>query len=137
VLGTGGLVVSDAHVPSDPELIHAVREGRVAAYGELYERHVAAAYNLARQFARSGTEADELVSAVFAKVLDTLRAGRGPDTAFRAYLLTALRHDAYDQARKDRRLELVEDVGEVDGVRVNAIARPFVDTAVARRNLSR
>lgn len=32
------------------------------------------------------------VSEAFAKVLDTLRAGRSPSSAFRAYLLTALRN---------------------------------------------
>jgi RNA polymerase sigma factor (sigma-70 family) len=103
----------DAPGPSDAELIDSVRGGDTSAYGSLYERHVGAAYNLARQLTRSTAEADDLVAEAFAKVLDTLRDGRGPDSAFRAYLLTALRHTAYDKTRRDRKLELAEDVTEV------------------------
>jgi RNA polymerase sigma factor (sigma-70 family) len=119
-----------AHIegPSDAELIDAVRNGTVSAYGSLYERHVASAYNLARQLSRSPAEADDLVSEAFAKVLDTLRAGRGPDSAFRAYLLTALRHTAYDKTRRDRKIELSDDMETAGGAR---LAQPFSDTAVA------
>ncbi|NIJ14021.1 RNA polymerase sigma factor (sigma-70 family) [Saccharomonospora amisosensis] len=114
---------------SDAELIASVREGRIEAYGTLYERHVAAAYNLARQLTRSATESDDLVSEAFAKVLDALRAGKGPDSAFRAYLLTTLRHVAYDRARKDRRVDLTADITSVEEG-VDALKVPFTDTAV-------
>jgi RNA polymerase sigma factor (sigma-70 family) len=122
-------VPAEVEGPSDAELIEAVRKGTVSAYGTLYERHVASAYNLARQLARSPAEADDLVSEAFAKVLDTLRAGRGPDSAFRAYLLTALRHTAYDKTRRDRKLELADDVSTV--VSAEALTEKFDDTAVA------
>lgn len=124
-------VPADAEGPSDAELIEAVRKGTVSAYGALYERHVAAAYNLARQLARSSAEADDLVSEAFAKVLDTLRGGRGPDSAFRAYLLTALRHTAYDKTRRDRKVELSDDVSTVSGVSLEAVSEEFDDTAMA------
>ena len=117
--------------PSDAELIDEVRGGKISSYGTLYERHVGAAYNLARQLSRSTAESDDLVSEAFSRVLDTLRAGRGPDSAFRAYLLTALRHVAYDKTRRDRRLELAEDVTEVSGVDTEKISEQFKDTAVA------
>ncbi|MBV9847093.1 MAG: sigma-70 family RNA polymerase sigma factor, partial [Kutzneria sp.] len=119
----------DATSLSDAELIKSVRAGNTASYGPLYERHVAAANNLARQLTRSPAEADDLVSDAFAKVLVTLRAGRGPDTAFRAYLLTALRHTAYDKTRRDRRVELTDDVGTV--ANTEAVSVAFSDTAVA------
>jgi RNA polymerase sigma factor (sigma-70 family) len=118
--------------PSDAELIDSVRGGELEAYGDLYKRHVAAAYNLARQLTRSQAEADDLVSEAFAKVLDTLRAGRGPDSAFRAYLLTALRHTAYDKTRRDKKVELSDDVSTVSGVSADAVSVQFRDTAVAR-----
>ncbi|HWE88018.1 MAG TPA: sigma-70 family RNA polymerase sigma factor, partial [Pseudonocardiaceae bacterium] len=125
-------VPADVEGPSDAELIDSVRSGRIDAYGSLYARHVAAAHNLARQLARSSAEADDLVSEAFAKVLDTLRAGRGPDTSFRAYLLTALRHVAYDKTRRDRRLELTEDIeSTATGTAAEKISEPFRDTAVA------
>ncbi|SFR10056.1 RNA polymerase sigma factor, sigma-70 family [Lentzea waywayandensis] len=119
------IVPADVQGPSDAELIESVRGGTIDAYGQLYERHVSAAYNLARQLARSQAEADDLVSEAFAKVLDTLRAGRGPDSAFRAYLLTALRHTAYDKTRRDKKVDLTEDMTDV------APAVQFSDTAVA------
>lgn len=124
-------VPAEVEGPSDAELIEAVRKGAVTAYGGLYERHVAAAYNLARQLSRSPAEADDLVSEAFAKVLDTLRGGRGPDSAFRAYLLTALRHTAYDKTRRERRVELSDDVSTVSGVSMEAVSEEFDDTAVA------
>jgi RNA polymerase sigma factor (sigma-70 family) len=124
-------VPAEIHGPSDAELIESVRSGDVEAYGSLYERHVSAAHNLARQMSRSTAEADDLVSEAFARVLDTLRAGRGPDSAFRAYLLTALRHVAYDKTRKDRKVELTDDVTTVSGISTEKISEPFRDTAVA------
>jgi RNA polymerase sigma factor (sigma-70 family) len=123
-------VPADIEGPGDAELIASVRSGQVDAYGSLYARHVTAAYNLARQLSRSSAEADDLVSEAFAKVLDTLRGGGGPDESFRAYLLTSLRHVAYDKTRRDRRLELTEDV-ETSGAAPEKISEPFRDTAVA------
>ncbi|MFF5990333.1 sigma-70 family RNA polymerase sigma factor [Prauserella flavalba] len=125
---------ADPSGPSDAELIAAVREGRLESYGPLYERHVSAAYNLARQLARSSTEADDLVSEAFSKVLDALRAGKGPDSAFRAYLLTALRHTAYDKTRKDKRVDLSDDMTAMTtggGAAAEALTVPFSDTAMA------
>ena len=124
-----------------------VRDGAVDTYGQLYERHVGAAYNLARQLAGSSAEAEDLVSEAFAKILTTLRTGLGPDSAFRAYLLTAVRHTAYDKARRDKRIEPLDDIRSViedEGRLVDDLAEddipestpekivePFHDTAVA------
>ncbi len=124
-------VPADLSGKSDSELIADVRAGQIASYGTLFERHSGAAHNLARQLARSSSEADDLVSEAFAKVLDTLRGGKGPDTAFRAYLLTALRHTAYDRTRKERRVDLNEDMTDVGGAVGEALTVPFSDTAVA------
>ncbi|SDK57742.1 RNA polymerase sigma factor, sigma-70 family [Actinopolyspora mzabensis] len=112
----------------DNELIEAVRGGSTAAYGVLYERHSAAAHSMARQVANDSSEADDLVSEAFAKVLTGLRSGQGPNTAFRAYLLTAVRRTAYDRTRKERRVRYSADVGAEDGADVSV---PFTDTAVA------
>ena len=99
-----------AQVGSDAELITRVRVGDTAAFGELYRRHVGAATALGRQVARGPAEADDLVSESFARVLDGLKSGGGPDAAFRAYLFTTLRHTAYDRTRKDSRLKFTDDM---------------------------
>ncbi|HEY4993841.1 MAG TPA: sigma-70 family RNA polymerase sigma factor, partial [Nakamurella sp.] len=101
---------ADQHVVSDPELITKVRTGDREAFGELYRRHSGPATSLSRQFARSAAESDDLVSESFARVLDNLLAGKGPDTAFRAYLFTTIRNTAYDRTRKDKRLHFTDDM---------------------------
>jgi RNA polymerase sigma factor (sigma-70 family) len=111
--------------PGDAELIEAVRSGDLEAYGLLYRRHAGAATTMARQLTGSRAEADDLVAEAFARVLDMLRSGGGPDTAFRAYLLTTLRNALYDRARRDKKLEWSDDMTRHDpGV-------PWEDTAVA------
>jgi RNA polymerase sigma factor (sigma-70 family) len=109
----------------DAELIAAVRTGDVAAFGELFRRHVGAARRLARQLTRSAAEADDLISEAFERVLDSLLAGSGPSTAFRGYLMRTLRNALVDKARRDHRVLLSDDFTEIDpGVE-------FVDTALA------
>ncbi|MFD4637250.1 sigma-70 family RNA polymerase sigma factor [Lentzea sp. NPDC058436] len=115
--------------PSDADLIDAVRDGRVEEYGKLYERHVRSANMLALQLSSSSSDADDLVSEAFAKVLAALRAGGGPGASFRPYLLTAVRHAAYDRTRKEKRVELAGDVEEVPGA-TKATSVPFRDKAV-------
>ncbi len=109
--------------PGDAELIAAVRGGDVDAYGELFARHVEAARRLARQIAGPG-DADDLVSDAFTKVLTVLQRGGGPDLAFRAYLLTAVRRLHVDRIRSGSRLRPVDDLTPFDP------GLPFHDTAV-------
>lgn len=109
--------------PGDAELIAAVRGGDGAAYGTLYERHVDAARRLARQLV-TPSDADDLVAEAFAKVLTVLQRGGGPDVAFRAYLLTAVRRLHVDRIRATSRVRPTDDLTPFDpGV-------PFRDTAV-------
>ncbi|MFZ2502140.1 MAG: sigma-70 family RNA polymerase sigma factor, partial [Nocardioides sp.] len=109
--------------PGDAELISAVRGGDVDAYGSLFERHVGAARGLARQLV-SPADADDLVSDAFTKVLGVLQRGGGPDVAFRAYLLTAVRRLHIDKVRASAKVHSSDDMERFDpGV-------PFRDTAV-------
>jgi RNA polymerase sigma factor (sigma-70 family) len=73
---------------------------------------VNAARALARRLSRPGTDAGDLVSEAFARVLAILRRGAGPHAQFRPYLLTTLRHLASDNARQARMLEYSADPGE-------------------------
>jgi Sigma-70 region 2 len=111
--------------PSDADLIAACRAGDAAAYDTLYRRHVTAAHGLARQLVRNRAEADDVVAETFAKILDLLHRGGGPDDAFRPYLLTAVRRAAYDRHRAERRQLVTDEMDALDrGV-------PFADPAVA------
>ncbi|MBD7952299.1 sigma-70 family RNA polymerase sigma factor, partial [Oerskovia rustica] len=95
---------------SDAELITAVRGGDYAAFGALYERHAAAARTVARQYVRSGSDADDMVSEAFAKVLGILQSGGGPDVTFRAYLFTVVRRLSYDLSNAGRRTQPTDDI---------------------------
>ncbi|QFU96900.1 putative PE-PGRS family protein PE PGRS3 [Luteimicrobium xylanilyticum] len=94
---------------SDAELIAAVRAGDKHAYGELWERHSAAAAAVARQYVPRPADADDVVSDAFAKVLSVLQSGGGPDVAFRAYLFTVVRHTAYGLTEGSRRQRPTDD----------------------------
>jgi RNA polymerase sigma factor (sigma-70 family) len=109
---------------SDAELISAVRGGDVSAYGDLFARHRVAATRLARQLV-STSDADDLVSEAFAKVLNVLLAGGGPDVAFRAYLLTAVRRLHVDKIRATNRAMPTDDLTQYDQ------GEPFNDTVLA------
>src|SRR4051794_3183544 len=111
---------------SDSDLLAAVRSGDTAAYGTLYERHRAAARQLAYGLVHDPSDAEDLVAETFAKVFASLRAGRGPLVAFRAYLHTTMRHVCYHRARRDRRLEFTDDLTRYDE------GQPFTDPALDR-----
>ncbi|WP_433035878.1 sigma-70 family RNA polymerase sigma factor [Actinomycetospora sp. CA-053990] len=121
---------------SDADLIARLR-GRGAdrdstdAFATLYGRHQQAARALARQLARSPADADDLVAGAFTRMLEILRAGRGPTEAFRAYLLTSVRHLAYDRSRAERRLDLTDDIADVHGIDPDGTIVPFTDPALA------
>lgn len=97
---------------SDAELILRSRAGEQPAFAELYERHVAAARSAARSYARSRSDADDLVSEAFAKVLNALSNEGGPEVAFRQYLLTCVRNAAFDRTRRDRKIRFTDEVPE-------------------------
>lgn len=120
-----GTTPSSGQSRNDAELIAATRNGDTTAYGQLYERHVHAAQRLARILTHDHATADDLVSETFAKMLATLSTGRGPDLAFRAYLLTTLRHTFYDRTRRDKKVEFTDDMTRHD------IGEDFEDPAVA------
>jgi RNA polymerase sigma factor (sigma-70 family) len=111
--------------PSDADLITASRASDATAYATLYQRHVAAAYGLARHLVRGRAESDDVVAEAFARVLGQLKRGGGPDAAFRPYLLTTVRRVAYDRLNAEGRLVISGEMEAFDpGV-------PFTDTVLA------
>ena len=104
MLGVIGSVVTEVgSASSDAELLARVRAGDQAAFGVLYERHRPAARSLAGHLARNGSDADDLVSESFTRVLRAIERGKGPDVAFRPYLLTAMRRIHWERVNAARR----------------------------------
>ncbi|WP_245589732.1 sigma-70 family RNA polymerase sigma factor [Amycolatopsis balhimycina] len=99
--------------PSDAVLIDAVRGGDVAAYGELYDRHLVAARRVAAAIAADAAERDDLIAEGFTRVLRILRSGEGPDEDFRPYLLTTIRNTMISWRRRDSAVSVVAEVPDV------------------------
>ncbi|MFJ1866801.1 sigma-70 family RNA polymerase sigma factor [Streptomyces sp. NPDC088097] len=95
--------------PSDADLIARMRGGDDGAYEELFRRHSEAVRRYARTCCRDGHTADDLTAEVFARTLQAVRGGAGPDHSVRAYLLTTVRRVAAAWAKTARREQLVED----------------------------
>ncbi|GHE03445.1 hypothetical protein GCM10010339_30720 [Streptomyces alanosinicus] len=95
--------------PDDGELIERMRGGDDSAYEELYRRHADAVRRYARTCCRDGHTADDLTAEVFARMLQAVRGGSGPQHAVRAYLLTSVRRVAAHWTRSARREQLVDD----------------------------
>ncbi|MEV5161901.1 sigma-70 family RNA polymerase sigma factor [Streptomyces sp. NPDC053728] len=95
--------------PSDAQLIQGMRTGDDQAYEELFRRHSGAVRRYARTCCRDAHTADDLTAEVFARTLQAVRGGKGPEEAVRAYLMTAVRHVAAAWTRSAKREHLVED----------------------------
>ncbi|MDQ1018148.1 sigma-70 family RNA polymerase sigma factor [Streptomyces afghaniensis] len=95
--------------PSDADLIERMRSGDDTAYEELFRRHAQAVRRYARTCCRDAHTADDLTAEVFARMLQAVRGGSGPEHAVRAYLLTSVRRVAASWTRSARREQLVDD----------------------------
>ncbi|MEU0391011.1 sigma-70 family RNA polymerase sigma factor [Streptomyces chartreusis] len=95
--------------PSDADLIDGMRSGDDTAYEELFRRHAQAVRRYARTCCRDAHTADDLTAEVFARMLQAVRGGSGPQHAVRAYLLTSVRRVAAAWTRSARREQLVDD----------------------------
>jgi len=102
------LPASELEGASDADLIRLVRAGDSAAYEHLFLRHRDVAIRYARRISDS-ERAEDLCAEAFTKILDLLQRGKGPDVAFRAYLLTTVRTSHLNTLRAGNREELVPD----------------------------
>ncbi|MFJ1762729.1 sigma-70 family RNA polymerase sigma factor [Amycolatopsis sp. NPDC088138] len=99
-----GTVPPPAASESDEQaLLHRLRNGEDAAFGELFELHAAAVRRLAQSLASDRSEAEDITAETFFRVLQALRRGAGPRDYVRAYLLTVARRVSWEWhgARRD------------------------------------
>jgi RNA polymerase sigma factor (sigma-70 family) len=104
-----------AAVTSDEELLNRVRLGDPEAEHQLYATHAPVAVRLARQNGAQHADAEDFVSEAFIRVLRQLRLGRGPQTHFRSYLLTAVHNVAIDSRKGQPGREWATDTIEDQG----------------------
>ncbi|MEH0108413.1 sigma-70 family RNA polymerase sigma factor [Tersicoccus sp. MR15.9] len=119
---------------SDGQLVGAVRAGDRRAFGILYERHRDAAWRVARRYANSAAQADDLVAEAFANMLAAIRRGAGPRDNVRAYLVTIVAHEAARAARSTRGQYSTEaiELAEVPQVFDDPVLKSF-DAETIRR----
>lgn len=76
--------------------LRAGEDGGNEAFGELYERHVAAVRRVARGLSTDSAEAEDITAETFFRVLQALRRDAGPRDSARAYLLTVARRVCWE-----------------------------------------
>src|SRR4051794_27053016 len=98
---TGELpALADADVVADADLVIRAAAGGTDAFGELYRRHVDAAWRVAHAVTGNAEDAADAVSEAFTRVFRALPEGRLVDgNRFRPYLLAATRNAAIDVLR--------------------------------------
>ncbi|MFC8039582.1 sigma-70 family RNA polymerase sigma factor [Paenarthrobacter sp. NPDC057355] len=127
---------SNRGVNDDGHLIELVRNGDMSAFNHLYERHVAIASTVAKRNVDNPSDAEDVVAEAFQSVLRSLVAGKGPDTFFRAYLLSTVTRLSHQQNRKSGRLlpsgdeslldqSMAEPDAAVEAFESNTVARAF------------
>lgn len=92
---------------TEEELLAAARDQSEGARAELFARHwdkcVAIAISLV-----GPNDAEDLAAEAFSRALAQLQRGKGPEVAFRPYIVATLRHLRIDRARKGSDL-LIDD----------------------------
>lgn len=105
----------ESELPTDGQIVTAVREGDTRHFALLWIRHADAARCIAESIAPT-IDPDDLVSEAFAAILRVTRSGGGPSDAFRPYLIAAVRNTAARWARW-------HDVLPLDGLSEDELAQ--------------
>lgn len=113
---------------SDEVLLQRSREGDERAFADLWRRHAPAVLASTRSF--TGFDPDDIAQEAFERVLVQMRAGGGPDTAFRAYVVMTARNIAINKSKR-------KSSDEVTGVEAGVFeARGFITPDAGSRVLS-
>jgi RNA polymerase sigma factor (sigma-70 family) len=98
--------VDTAPPSTDAALLDAVRAGDLAAYGELFLRYAEPVRLAARQWTSQLTEQQDLVADAFARTLNAIRNGAGPQENPLPYLLTTVRRLGIMSSRRREQVSL-------------------------------
>ena len=135
-----GPAVTPVGQDEDAALAIRASRGESAAFGLLYDRHVAAIYRYVYYRVRDDAEAEDLTSDVFMRALKAMPRYE-PRQAFLAWLYRIARNAVIDRARKGNRQVSFEDALEHPGV--DKIVEPDAeilahsDSAVLRQALGK
>jgi RNA polymerase sigma factor (sigma-70 family) len=124
-------------VVPDETLFQRVRDGDIAAFDALYERHEVRLFAYLRAVSRNRQDAEELLHDAFLATLKTATGTFG-EGAFRGWLYRVARNLAFNKRRSaqrhDRMLASVPDAdAETEETRPSVAAR--ADAAIEKREL--
>jgi RNA polymerase sigma-70 factor (ECF subfamily) len=117
---------------NDTFLLEAARNRDKNALVGIFDLYASPLYNYAMRLCGDSLEADNIVGDVFAKFLEQLSAGHGPDSNLRSYLYQMTYHVFVDQiriARREAPLEIVEFMpGKGNTLSASLENRVLIDT---------
>lgn len=93
----------------DTDLLSSVRDGQADAMAELWSRHYPATLTAAQRISRQPQDAEELASEAFSGMLHAISNDGGPSVSVRGYLLTAVRNQAANRARRASTHDVLTD----------------------------
>src|SRR4051812_9381769 len=113
---TGELpAIAESDAVADADLVIRAAAGGTDAFGELYRRHVDAAWRVAHAVTGNPEDAADAVSEAFTRVFRALPEGRLLDgNRFRPYLLAATRNAAVDVLRRSGRVRPTDATDALD-----------------------
>ncbi|MBA0124119.1 sigma-70 family RNA polymerase sigma factor [Haloechinothrix sp. YIM 98757] len=124
---------SSASRSDDAELLRRLRRDDDAAFSELFELHAAAVRRLARGLTRHASEAEDITSETFFRVLQAVRRGSGPTDSVRGYLLTVARRVAMEHQAASRDVPVTdEELSSRAGSYEHGIARSAERSLITR-----
>jgi RNA polymerase sigma-70 factor, ECF subfamily len=106
--GTSTAIGVGSGTSADAALVRAAQAGDARAFGELYERYRQPLYRYCLARSSSPHEAEDLVSEVFLKAMESLARYRDRGLPFVAFLYRVARNAAIDRTRKDKGTSLFE-----------------------------
>jgi RNA polymerase sigma-70 factor (ECF subfamily) len=93
------VIIKDASMQYDAVLLNAVRRMEGQALAEIYDEYFPTLHKYVRRTCSDPHLADNIDGDVFARLLDQLSAGKGPNANLRSYLFTATQNLLVDQVR--------------------------------------
>lgn len=98
--------------PSDAALVQAAQAGEASAFGLLYERYRQQVFRYCLARSASQPEAEDLVSEVFLRAMESLERYRDQGLPFVAFLYRVARNAAIDRHRREASTSLFDLVIE-------------------------
>jgi RNA polymerase sigma-70 factor, ECF subfamily len=109
---------------TDAELVQAVLEGDSAAFGDILDRHLSAAYKFAYRYLRSEDDAEDVSQEAFVRAWKNLKKF-DQSKNFKTWLFAIVKNAALDLIKKKKPV-LFSRIGEEEGV-LDAFLAPYVE----------